>query len=274
MEDVKELNRQRRRPRSIVRMNFPQGQRTMLSSRDQRQRQLPPASVSSGFLGIDRLTGCQGIPLSHITLLTGDEIVGKRVLAYGILANAQRAGGEDAAPVGILDVGQAHAPEDLAWHGIDERYVIPVNAMHMEQSVQLLFSLLCGYGLRAILVRGFAQALDHQDAARMVYLALPKILTAIRQTECAVVFLDPITVLRQARMSAIWQAMAPVAQHSSLHLELCHEQQTRDAGIGSAHANLVKSRWATGGQCNLRFRTLPRISEQASGFADTETHCV
>lgn len=49
-----------------------------------------PESVATGFAALDAITGCQGIPLGALTLLSGAATSGIVTLAYKVLLHAQQ----------------------------------------------------------------------------------------------------------------------------------------------------------------------------------------
>ena len=84
-----------------------------------RQVQPEQRVVSTGFLELDRLLGSGGIPMSAITLISGQTTSGKLTLSYKILRRAQQSAPTSRSPrvnsVAILDlnassdqIGRAH----------------------------------------------------------------------------------------------------------------------------------------------------------------------
>ena len=76
--------------------------------------------IATGFAALDAITGCGGVPLGAITLLSGRTTSGKLTAAYKVLANAQRDGrGHVAYTAVLLDLSRTADPDYLARCGLD-----------------------------------------------------------------------------------------------------------------------------------------------------------
>ncbi len=92
--------------------------------------------VATGFATLDQMTGCQGIPLGAITLLSGRTTSGKLTLAYKLLANAQRAShGGVAYTVGLVDLNRTADPDYLARCGVDLEHLLVARPQTSQQAV-------------------------------------------------------------------------------------------------------------------------------------------
>ena len=236
------------------------GARIVQAGRDLSAASAIPPHVSSGFAALDALTGCKGIPLSHITLLTGKTTSGKLTVAYRTLANMQAAQGRRRDPIAILDLTRTSDPDYIARCGIDLHHTLFARPPKPEQAVRLIYDLLHGYGLRALLVDGLGDLLKTPQIAQAFDAALPSIMLALRQTRCAMICLDEPQPpwLRWLRLSS-----GAIAHCASLHLDLRREQwltlaptQHSPGPVSgyTARAHLLKSRWASGGICELKFQ--------------------
>jgi RecA/RadA recombinase len=108
------------------------------------QRLLVPPHVSTGVPCLDALTGCKGIPVGHLILLTGRTTSGKLTLSYSILANAQGISAKNKDRVAILDVVGTSNPDYIARRCVDLDHTLFVRPPRPEHAVQLLFDLLRG----------------------------------------------------------------------------------------------------------------------------------
>ena len=246
------------------------GSRIVQVGRDLPPTHAIPPHVSSGFASLDAITGCKGIPLSHITLLTGKTTSGKLTVAYKTLANVQSAQGRRKEPIAILDLTRTSDPDYIARCGIDLHYTLFARPPQPEQAVRLIYDLLRGYGLRALLVDGLGDLLKTRQIAGAFDAALPQIMLALRQTRCAMICLDEpqppwlrwLRIPSPLRSGGPWVGSGAISHCASLHLDLRreqwlpHSQNASAAIIGySARVHLIKSKWASGGVCELKVQS-------------------
>jgi hypothetical protein len=223
------------------------------------QRLLVPPHIATGFPCLDALTGCKGIPVGHLTLLTGRTTSGKLTLSYRILANAQGASTKHKDKVAILDVVGTSNPDYIARRGVDLDHTLFIRPPRPEHTVQLLFDLLRGYGLNVLLVNGLGSLLGTHQMTQAFDAVLPQITQALRSARCALVCLDEPDPpwLRTRGVSGA------LPHQLSLHLEFERLSWLTDAGAGHdravigcvSRAHLVKSRWAPAGRtCDVPVR--------------------
>lgn len=203
--------------------------------------------VPTGFSRLDAITGCRGVPLGAITLITGRTTSGKVTLAYKVLANAQRSAMQRRRGVAILDLTSTANPDYLARCGIDLEYLLFARAPSRQQAIEVIFDL-ARAGLRLLLVDGLADLLRDRAAARHFDAQLPELKILLASLPCAVIFLDetqpPWLRWLQLKSSAI-------AHCAALHIDLKREQwieRARELVGYRANAEVVKSRWAPSGQ--------------------------
>lgn len=210
------------------------------------QRLLVPPRISTSFDCLDTLTGCKGIPVGHLTLLTGRTTSGKLTLSYSILAKAQGASAKHKDKVAILDVVGTSNPDYIARRGVDLDYTLFVRPPRPEQAVHLLFDLLRGYGLKVLLINGLGSLLSARQITQAFDAALPQITQTLKATRCALICLDEPDPpwLRACGVSGA------IPHHVSLHLEFARvgwltEGRDGRSVVGCvARAHLIKSRWA------------------------------
>lgn len=205
--------------------------------------------VSTGFPGLDAITGCNGVPLGMITLVSGRSTSGKLTLAHKILANAQRPAAhvDPPHPVALLDLSRTADPDYMTRCGVD------LNALLIGQppvgckAAELLGDLVQQAGLRALVVDSLADLARNNDALRTFNAMLPRLQQMIRSSGCALVVLDEPHApwLRWLNLDGSSQVRGAAA----LHIEMQREQWLHQDGdlIGyQAQARLLKSRWAYG----------------------------
>ena len=221
------------------------GPRIIETGSDVPQAVIPPC-VSTGFGALDQLTGCKGIPLGHTTLFTGKTTSGKLTLAYKVLANAQGSGKRKDS-VAVLDLTHASDPGYNEACGIDLEHTLFVRPPVPEQAVRLIYNLLKGYSLRALLVDGLADLLRTPPIARDFDAALPYLSQALRTSRCALICLDEPCPpwLAWTRLGS-----AAIAHTASLHIDLRRERWIEECDGAltgySAQAQVVRSKWARG----------------------------
>jgi RecA/RadA recombinase len=91
----------------------------------------PPPAITTGFAQLDALTGCRGIPLGALTLLSGCTTSGKTTLAFKTLAHAQQPEPASARRTALhnvarLDLNHTCDPDYLARCGVDLAHLLIV----------------------------------------------------------------------------------------------------------------------------------------------------
>jgi hypothetical protein len=223
------------------------------------QRLLVPAQITTGVPCLDALTGCKGIPVGHLTLLTGRTTSGKLTLSYNILAHAQGTSARNKDRVAILDVVGTSNPDYIARRGVDLDHTLFVRPPRPEHAVQLLFDLLRGYGLKVLLVNGLGSLLSTRSITQAFDAALPQITQALRSARCALVCLDepdpPWLRTRDVSSALPHQLSLHLAFERSGWLTNDGAAQGREVVGCVSRAQLIKSRWAmTGHTCEVTVR--------------------
>jgi recombination protein RecA len=137
-----------------------------------------PPALSSGFAALDACTGCQGIPLGHITLLSGRITSGKLTLAHAKTA-------------AILDFNQHSDPDYLARCGVDLSKLVVVRPAADQAAVNLLVDIVRSRQAQLILVDSITNLLAAERAvAGHLYRALDVLPQALRQAKCALLLID------------------------------------------------------------------------------------
>lgn len=249
-------NKAKRLEQAVVALRLRHGQ-DMLAQAAERPRKLPP-HIPSGFAKLDAITGCNGIPLHAITLLTGPTTSGKLTLAYKVLANAQRTSSARRLQVAILDLTLSADADYIARCSVDLEYTLFVRPPDPERTINMIFDLVREreYGLRVLLIDGLADLLRDHNIRRMFDTALPQLAVALKRLPCAVICLDEPRPpwLRWLRLPS-----SAIAHYAALHVELKREKWLQDpqnnahAHPGSimgylAQAHIVQSEWARAGQ--------------------------
>ncbi len=242
--------------KSIGLLQVRYGPRVIQPASTLSHRSAPP-HVSTGFVQLDALTGCGGVPLGAITLFTGRTTSGKLTVAYKVLANAQRTSGRLAgehrsreAPlrgVAILDLTYTANPDYLARCGVDLEHLLFARAPAPDQVMDVIFDLARG-GLRLLLVDGLPDLLRDVAVARRFDAVLPELKMMLASLPCAVLFVDEA---RPPWLRWLRPESGGIAHCAALQVDLQREQwleHGRDLIGYRAQAQVVRSRWARGGQ--------------------------
>jgi hypothetical protein len=188
---------------------------------------------------LDAITGCHGIPLGHITLLSGRITSGKATVAYMALANAQHAGN-----VAILDLAHNCDPDYMHGCGIDLAHLFLVRPNPGVGAVDLLLDLVRSRQLCAIVVNGLADLTYQRSAYQRFNAAVSPLAQLLRSTACALIFLDDPSPIWLRWLN--WDRSWAIRQRAALHIEMRFEQ---DLGVSRQHthhavsAHTLHSRW-------------------------------
>lgn len=209
-----------------------------------------PPHISTGFPALDAITGCQGMPLGEITLLSGYTTSGKLTVTYKTLMNAQRPAGNrkhKQALIAIVDLSRSTDPDYLFRAEVDLGHVLIARPGDGQEAVDLLLDLVRTQNLRAILVDSLTDLLATRGAGRRLQAALSQLRHMLRSANCALIFVDEPSPPWQRWLNLDRSAI--VRQQAALHIELQRENwivyQQEMAGY-SAHARILKSRWTRG----------------------------
>jgi RecA/RadA recombinase len=191
--------------------------------------EVAPAAVlhiSTGFPALDAVTGCGGVPLGEISLLSGQSTSGKLTLAYKTLANAQARGN-----VALLDLARTADPGYLHRCGfqLDRLLIVRPDDTPgaLANSVALLLDLVQSGEVRGVLVDGLADLAADAPALRRLSASLSHLRQVLRATGCALLFTGEQHAPWQRRLNL--DPGAAVRGAAALHVEL---RRGRGAGAG------------------------------------------
>lgn len=204
--------------------------------------------LPTGFAALDDLTGCGGLPLGAITLLTGPATSGKLTLAFKTLAAAQTAHPRQV--VALVDLPHTADPDYLTRTGIDLARLLLVRPSVTPATPGLLVDLAATRRVRLVVVNSLSDLTQDRAVTHRLQADLGRLVHALRATQSALLLLDDPTAawLRWLNLDAA----SRIRHFAALHLEMQLEQWlTRPDGelCGyQARAKLHKSRWATPGR--------------------------
>jgi recombination protein RecA len=204
--------------------------------------------ITTGFPALDAITGCQGLPLGEITLLSGPTTSGKLTLAYKVLASAQCSPhGAVAYNVALFDLTRTADPDYLTRCGVALDALLVARPPLKPSAVDLLGDLVRKHQLRAVVVDSLTEWQANDAVRRHLYASLGRLQTQLRSAQCALVFLDdPSPPWR--RWFYLDQS-GRVRWQAALHIEMRREQWVDYGGELTgyrARARLLKSRWVYG----------------------------
>ncbi len=210
-----------------------------------------PPHISTGFAALDAITGCQGMPLGAITLLSGPLTSGKLTIAYKTLVNAQQTHRKKTPTptTALVDFSQTSDPDYLSRCGVDLDRLLLVRARPNQHALPLLLDLVQSGQLRLILVDNLTMLSHDPSVLRSLNSALERLHRLLHSTQSALLFIDEPSPLWQ-RWLSLDNSWA-IRQTAQLHLELRREQwltQSRQLTGYQATATILKSRWARSGR--------------------------
>lgn len=209
--------------------------------------------IPTGFPELDDLTGCGGIPLNGLTLLSGRTTSGKLTLAYKVLSIAQYTRRQ---PVALLDLTRSSDPDYLARCGVDLNRLLLARPREGKEAVNLLLELIGARQVQAVLVDSLAELSADRHALRHLNRNLASLHRLLHDSGCGLLLLDEPHPpwLRWLGLHSSHE----VEQWAALHLHLQREAwlYSNDELAGyRAQAHLRRSRWArSGGQAPVIIR--------------------
>jgi hypothetical protein len=204
--------------------------------------------VSTGFATLDALSGCGGVPLGEMTLLSGISTSGKLTLAYKTLASTQQAYPKQV--VGLVDLPGSADPDYLARAGVDLERLLLVRPALERQAVDVLVDLANSRKVRLLVVHSLADLQRVRLVYRHLTATLGRLQQALRATRCALIWIDD-PAAPWLRWFNLDQSKS-VRQFAALHMEMQLEQwlfsQAGEVRGYGARAKLHKSRWTRAGR--------------------------
>jgi RecA/RadA recombinase len=208
----------------------------------------PPLAVSTGFPHLDALTGCNGVPLGALTLLSGRATSGKLTLAYKLLAHAQARFGQAAGVVALVDMHQTADPDYLVRCGVDLARLLLVRPATNARAVHLIVDLARSRQATLVVVDSLAELLNERATRQTLTGHLRRLPPLVRAANCGLVLIDEQRPLWLRRLAD--GARRDLYRQMALHLELTRDQWlTRGEQVTGyrAQAEVVHSRWSPSG---------------------------
>jgi len=232
--------KKRRLESAVASIHHLHGPQALRKARDLPKQKTPP-HISTTFPQLDEVTGCGGIPLNALTLLSGKTTSGKLTLAYKTLAAAQK---KRKSSVAILDLNQSCDPDYLERCGIDLARLLIVRPTIDQELGGLLLELVRSGEFRLLLVDHLADAQANAAANRSLRRSLGLLGQQLQRATCGVIFMGEPSPPWQRWINV--DMTAPIRRSAALHLELRHERWlTHGVGLTGyrAQARILKSRW-------------------------------
>ena len=165
-------------------------------------------SISTGSISLDVALGIGGIPRGRVIEIFGSESSGKSTLAYHIMAETQRSGGEAA----YIDVEHALAPGYAAKCGIDTETLLISQPDSAEQALEICEYLVRSGAVEIVVIDSVAALVPKTELegdmgdthvglqARLMSQALRKLTAAISRSNTSVVFINQI----REKVGVVW----------------------------------------------------------------------
>ena len=218
----------------------------------------PPSVISTSFPPLDTLTGCNGVPLGVMTLLSGRSTSGKVTMAYKLLANAQAKTGLSTLPttVALVDMTQTADPDYLARCGVDLERLLLVRPATNERAVHLILDLARSRQVNLVVVDSLADLVRDRPARQTLMGSLRRLPPMLRTANCGLVWIDEVN---PPWLRWLWRdGRSDLYRQMALHIELQREQWlAHDEHLLGycAQANVTRSRWSPrGGKTAIEIR--------------------
>ncbi len=165
-------------------------------------------SISTGSLTLDLALGVGGLPRGRVVEVFGPESSGKSTLAYHVMAEAQRSGGEAA----YIDAEHALDPIYAATCGVNIDHLLVSQPDSAEQGLEICEYLVRSGALDIVVVDSVAALVPKSELegdmgdthvglqARLMSQALRKLTAAISRSNTAVMFINQI----REKVGVIW----------------------------------------------------------------------
>ena len=165
-------------------------------------------SISTGSISLDVALGIGGIPRGRVIEIFGSESSGKSTLAYHIMAETQRSGGEAA----YIDGEHALDPGYAAKCGIDTETLLISQPDSAEQALEICEYLVRSGAVEIVVIDSVAALVPKTELegdmgdthvglqARLMSQALRKLTAAISRSNTSVVFINQI----REKVGVVW----------------------------------------------------------------------
>lgn len=213
------------------------GQQAIHRASEMTSQSIP--HISTDFPALDALTGCQGIPLGMLSLLSGQTTSGKLTLAYKALANGQRVGN-----AAFFDLTRTADPDYMARCGINLERLLIIRPQNSQECIPLLLDVVQSRQMKVVVLDGLAEVNDDATAAQALVNALAQLQQQLRMAGCALLCIDEASPAWRRWLNM--DRSATVRQAAALHISLQREHWLRQNGalVGyAANAQVMHSRW-------------------------------
>ena len=165
-------------------------------------------SISTGSLGLDAALGIGGLPRGRVIEVFGSEATGKTTIAYHVMANAQRDGGNAA----FIDAEHALDPDYAARCGVNKDELLISQPDSAEQALEISEYLVRSGALDIVVIDSVAALVPKAELegdmgdthvglqARLMSQALRKLTAAINRSNTSFLFINQI----REKVGVIW----------------------------------------------------------------------
>jgi hypothetical protein len=204
--------------------------------------------LSTGFSTLDALTGCGGVPLGAMTLLSGVSTSGKLTIAYKTLANTQQVYPKQV--VALVDLHASADPDYLARAGVNLERLLLVRPALDKQAVDVLVDLAATRKVRAIVVNSLADYQSNRQVYRHLTSTLGRLQQTLRSTRSALIWIDDPAApwLQWFNLDQSKNIRQFAALHIEMQLEHWLTSKSGELRGYAARAKLHKSRWTRAGR--------------------------
>ena len=239
---------------SQIDRQFGKGAIMKLGERDQS---IKIEEISTGSLSLDMALGIGGIPKGRVTEVYGTEASGKSTLAYHIMAEAQKTGGQAA----YIDAEHALDPGYASKCGVDINELLVSQPDNAEQALEISEYLVRSGAIDVVVIDSVAALVPRSELegdmgdshvglqARLMSQALRKLTAAISRSNTAFVFINQV----REKVGVLWgnPEVTPGGRalkfYSSVRIDMRHIESIKQGQeiVGSrVRARVVKNKVA------------------------------
>ena len=174
----------------------------------ERDQSIKIEEISTGSLSLDMALGIGGIPKGRVTEVYGTEASGKSTLAYHIMAEAQKTGGQAA----YIDAEHALDPGYASKCGVDINELLVSQPDNAEQALEISEYLVRSGAIDIVVIDSVAALVPRSELegdmgdshvglqARLMSQALRKLTAAISRSNTAFVFINQV----REKVGVLW----------------------------------------------------------------------
>ncbi len=158
-----------------------------------RKLEAPAAAIEiphipTSFPALDRALGIGGIPRGRVTEILGTPTSGMATLALKLIAKAQ----EDRDTAAYVDLSYTFDPDYAVRCDVSLERLLLVRPHNGREALEITTSVIAGGGIGVLVLDSVSQLLGETHGSQLMSAALRRLVGALAESPCALVFLTPL----------------------------------------------------------------------------------